>query len=97
MEGPIKNRKRNGTNSVSIFCDVPLLRSSRHKLRVEKERKKERKKTRARLHKCCASHRIKKKLAPNYINAVLRTSLKTRVGIHKCYASHRIKNSRRTT
>jgi uncharacterized protein (DUF4415 family) len=41
------------------------------------------KKTRAGLHECCASHRIKKKrkkgrkLAQDYINAVLRTALKT--------------------
>ncbi len=44
-----------------IFSCVPFVRSSRHKIRVEKERKKER----------------KKKLAQDYMNAVLRTALKT--------------------
>jgi hypothetical protein len=44
-------------------------------------KKKERKKTRAGLHECYASHRIKKrkkgrKLAQDYMNAVLRTALK---------------------
>ena len=43
-----------------IFSDIPLLRTSRHKVEIEKERKK------------------KKKLASDYINAVLRTALKTR-------------------
>jgi hypothetical protein len=35
------------------------------------------KKTRAGLHECCASHRIKKgrKLAQDYMNAMLRTAL----------------------
>ena len=35
----------------------------------------------------------KKKLATDYMNAVLRTALKKILeGLHKCYASHRIKN-----
>src|ERR1700733_9993893 len=64
-----------------IFSDFPFSRSSRQKtalfMRTSRE---ERKKTREGLHKCCASHRIKKK------------KKKTRVGLHKCCASHRIKN-----
>jgi hypothetical protein len=46
-------------------------------------KKKESKKTRAGLHECYASHRIKKikrkkarKLAQDYMNAMLRTALK---------------------
>jgi hypothetical protein len=46
-----------------IFSDVPFLRSLRHKIQnfMGTSRKKERKKkTRVGLHKCFASHRIKK-------------------------------------
>jgi len=100
MEGSIKNPR----NMVQIqsryfhvaferrFSDVLLLRSLGNKIRnfMGTSRKKERK---------------KKKLASDYINALLHTALKrkkkeekkTPVGLHKCRASTRIKNSRRTT
>ncbi len=62
------------------------MRTSRNEKEEEEEEKKKRK-TRDALHKCYASHRIKKKrkLAQRYMNATLRTALKrkTRDALHK--------------